>query len=113
MNPFLYVLSVNGLLFFFSLIFHFFPSKKINSLYGYRTPRTMANQEIWDLANSYFNKQFLMYAAISFVGAVLLAFINPKLSWQPMVLLVLCLAVAVVKTEQELNKYYDKEGKKK
>lgn len=113
MNPFLYVLSVNGLLFLFSIVFYFFPAKKINSFYGYRTFRTMQNQKIWDFANVYFNKQFLLYSGISFLGAFALAFINPKLSWQPMVLLVLCLAVSVVKTEQELNKFFDKEGKKK
>ncbi|WP_442264632.1 SdpI family protein [Tenacibaculum sp. ZS6-P6] len=112
MSPFLYVLSVNGLLFLFSLIFHFFPPKKINSFYGYRTFRTMQNQKIWDFANGYFNKQFLLYSGISFLGAIALVFINPELSWQPMVLLVLCLAVSVVKTEQELNKFFDKEGKK-
>ncbi|WP_299626423.1 SdpI family protein [uncultured Tenacibaculum sp.] len=113
MSPFLYVLSVNGLLFLFSLIFYFFPPKKINSFYGYRTPRTMQNQNIWDFANNFFNKQFLIYAGVSLVGAFLLAIINPKITWQPMILLVLCLAVSVVKTEQELNKFFDKEGKKK
>lgn len=112
MNPINYVLSVNGLLFLLSLVFYFIPPKKINSFYGYRTFRTMSSQEIWDFANTYFTKQLLIYAAISFVGALVIAYINPEVSWQPMALLILCLAVAVIKTEQELNKRYDKEGKK-
>lgn len=113
MNPFYYVVSVNGLLFLLSIIAYFFPPKKINSFYGYRTNRTMANDTIWKHANTFFNRQFLQYAGISFVAALVLAYINPEITWQPMVLLVLALGVCVVKTEQELNKYYDKEGKKK
>lgn len=112
MDSVYYVLSVNGLLFAFSLIFYFFPPKKINSFYGYRTPRTMNSQKIWDEATVFFGKQFLIYAGISLIGALLLGYINPKISWQPMLLAVLAIGVAVVKTEQELNKKYDKDGKK-
>ncbi len=112
MNPFYYVLSVNGLLFVFSVIFYFFPPKKINSIYGYRTNRTMENEGIWKHANSFFNKQFLLYAGISFVAAMVFAYLKPDLSWEPMVFLLLALAVSVIKTEQELNKHFDKEGKK-
>ncbi|MBL4605271.1 MAG: SdpI family protein, partial [Flavobacteriaceae bacterium] len=54
MSAYVYVLSVNGLLFIISLIFYFFPPKKINNLYGYRTHRTMQNKEAWDLANNLF-----------------------------------------------------------
>lgn len=113
MNPIYYVLSVNGLLFLFSIVFYFFPPKKINSFYGYRTPRTMSDQKIWDLANSFFNKQLLLYAGISFVAALLLGYVGTEVSWQPIAIMVLALGVSVVKTEQELNKFYDKEGNKK
>ena len=72
----------------------------------------MQHQKIWDFANSFFNKQFVLFAGISLLGALVLASINPELTWQPMILLVLCLAVSVIKTEQELNKHFDKEGKR-
>jgi uncharacterized membrane protein len=36
-----------------ALIMLKFPPKKINQLYGYRTPRAMKNQESWDFAQKY------------------------------------------------------------
>ncbi|MGG6229541.1 SdpI family protein [Tenacibaculum sp. SDUM215027] len=113
MNPFYYVLSVNGLLFLFSLIFHFFPPKKINSIYGYRTNKTMKNDTIWQFANTFFTKQFIKYSAVSLVAALILAYISKELTWQPMAIMLLSLAVSVIKTEQEINKNFDEEGKKR
>jgi hypothetical protein len=34
-----------------SLLYTLFPPRKINSLYGYRTPRSMLNQDTWAVAN--------------------------------------------------------------
>ena len=115
MNSYLYILSVNGLIFFLSLIFYFFPPKKINSLYGYRTHKSMANQDIWDFANAVFNKALVMYSAICFAAAIVLTFLNPEQmqSWIPMGLLALTLIVCIVKTEQALNQNFDEEGKRK
>ncbi len=113
MNSYYYVLSVNGLLFLFSVLFYFFPPKKINSFYGYRTPKSMKNETIWHFANGFFSKQFLIYASISFVAAMLFAFLSKKLSWQPMGIMLLSLAVSIIKTEQEINRNFDDEGKKK
>lgn len=113
MNPYLYVLSINGLLFALSVIFYFFPPKKINALYGYRTNKSMQNEDVWQFANSFSAKQMLIYSAISFVFALLFVFLNPVISWQPMTLMLLSLAVSIIKTEQALNKNFDKEGKRK
>lgn len=113
MDSIYYVLSVNGILFLFSLIFYFFPPKKINTIYGYRTNRTMSNETIWKFANTYFIKQFLIYSAISFIAALALAYFGKEITWQPMAIMILSLAVAVIKTEQALNKNFDDEGKKK
>jgi uncharacterized membrane protein len=113
MNPYYYVLSVNGFLFLFSLIFYFFPPKKINLIYGYRTNKTIKNDTIWKFANSFFTKQFLKYSSISFVATLFLAYISKSLSWQPMAIMLLSLAVSVIKTEQEISKNFDEEGEKK
>jgi len=113
MSPFYYVLSVNGLLFAFSIIFYLIPPKKINSLYGYRTEKAMKNMDVWNFANSFFTKQLMLYSAISLACALLLAFLNPEISWQPMTIMLLSLAVSVIKTEQALNKNFDEEGKRK
>jgi len=112
-NPFYYVLSVNGLLFAFSLVFYLIPPKKINGLYGYRTEKAMKNDDIWQFANSFFTKQLIMYSAISLVGALGIAFLNKNVSWQPMTIMILSLVVSVIKTEQAINKNFDDEGKRK
>ncbi len=113
MNPYVYVISVNGLLFLFSVIFYFFPPKKINSLYGYRTNKSMKNEEVWHFANTFFNKTLLQYAAISFVAALVLVFlISAEITWQPMAVLLLTLAVSVIKTEQVLFQNFDSDGEK-
>ena len=109
----MYVLSVNGLLFLLSIIFYFFPPKKRNALYGYRTNKALLNKDVWQFANSFFTKQFLLYSAISFVAAMLLVYLNPKISWQPMAIMLLSLAVSVIKTEQVLSKTFDEEGERK
>lgn len=115
MNAYTYVLSVNGLLFLVSLVFHFFPPKKINGLYGYRTHRTMQSKEAWDLANNLFNNTLLKYSGISFLVALVLAYLNPSLmqSWFPMGFLFFTVLVCIITTEKALNEVYDKDGNKK
>ena len=114
MSPFIYVLTTNGLLFLLSLIFWKFPPKKINNFYGYRTHRSMQNQEIWDFANATFNQSFLIYSGISFLGGLLLAnFSTKELTWQPMVLVVLSILVCIIKTERALSDNFNENGKRK
>ncbi|PQJ21648.1 SdpI family protein [Tenacibaculum sp. SG-28] len=113
MNPFYYVLSINGLLFIFSILFYFFPPKNINSFYGYRTNKTMKNETIWNFANDFFTKQLLKYAGFSLAAAILFVYLGKEVTWQPMAIMLLSLAVAVIKTEQELSKNFDDDGNKK
>ena len=92
-------MTTNGLLFLLSILFYQFPPKKINSLYGYRTVKAMQNQQIWDFANGVFNKNLLIYSGISLLGSVLLAsFTSKELTWQPMLLVLLCIVVSILKT---------------
>jgi uncharacterized membrane protein len=114
MNPITYVLTTNGLLFLLSIIFWKFPPKKINKIYGYRTFKAMLNEDIWSFANSTFNKNFLIYAGISFLGALILASISvQELTWQPMILVMLSLLVSVIKTERSLSDNFTEEGDRK
>jgi len=113
MSSYYYVLSVNGLLLLFSIVFYFFQPKKINALYGYRSNKTIKNDDIWKYSNAFFGKHLLLYAAISFAFAMILAFLNPVISWQPMALMLLAIAITVIKTEQEINKTFNEEGERK
>ncbi|WP_088324669.1 SdpI family protein [Polaribacter tangerinus] len=110
----LYVFTTNGLLFLISIIFWRFPPKKINNIYGYKTPKAMQNKEIWDFANTTFNKSLLFYSGISFLaGLVFATFINTNLTWQPMAFVFMALIVSIIKTEKALSDHFTEEGKRK
>ncbi|TMM30578.1 SdpI family protein [Polaribacter aestuariivivens] len=114
MNPLTYILTTNGLLFLLSIIFWKFPPKKINAIYGYRTPKAMQNQQIWDFANNVFNKNLLIYSGISFLAGLVFAnFATKELSWQPMVLVLLSILVSIIKTERALSDNFTDEGQRK
>jgi uncharacterized membrane protein len=45
---------VTGVIFFvIGVFFYFFPPKKINYIYGYRTSTSMENQQKWDFSQKY------------------------------------------------------------
>ena len=114
MNAYIYVISINGLLFFFSLVFYFFPPNKINNFYGYRTKLSMLNNDIWNFANKQFNKVFVKYAFIGCLAALLLQTMSAnQLTWQPMVILLCSLGATILTTEQRISQNFDKEGKRK
>lgn len=48
-----------------------FPPKKINSFYGYRTPRSMKSQKNWDFAQDYSARQLIVIGAILFLFSFL------------------------------------------
>jgi len=54
-----------------------YPPKKVNRLYGYRTRRSMANQEIWDYANILGAKMILYLGLILLVLGTILYFLYP------------------------------------
>jgi uncharacterized membrane protein len=110
----LYVFTTNGLLFLISVLFWKFPPKKINSLYGYRTPKATQNEQIWNFANTLFNKSLLIYTGISFIASLaFVTFLNATLTWQPMAFVFLSIIVSIVKTEKGLTENFTEEGKKK
>lgn len=113
MGPYIYVLTTNGVLFLISIIFWKFPPKKINGLYGYRTPKAMQNEDIWQFANATFNLTFLKYSGISFLAAlVLTSSSSEQLTWQPMVFVALAILVSLIKTERAINETFDDDGKR-
>tara|TARA_Y100000034_G_scaffold105927_1_gene133838 strand:+ start:189087 stop:189434 length:348 start_codon:yes stop_codon:yes gene_type:complete len=114
MSNLMYVLSTNGILFLLSLIFKFFPPKKINNWYGYRTYKTMQNQDIWDFANKTFNTSFVIYSGLSLLGGMVIAYLSGEtLTWQPMVLVFLSIVACIIKTENLLKENFTDEGKRK
>jgi uncharacterized membrane protein len=83
-----------------------FPPKKINSIYGYRTSRSMKNQENWDLAQRFSSQLMLKQGLIMLVMAFILAVlpISTEVSTLiSMLLLVTSVINLFVQTEKRLK----------
>ena len=92
-----------------ALILYFFPPRKINYLYGYRTAASMKNQERWDFSQKYSAvKMFqsgLFLIALSFLNTLV------SLSQKQATVLGISLLVAVcinlfLSTEKALKKNF-------
>ena len=97
------------------LIFKKFPPKEINMLYGYRTKRSIANQQVWDAANSYWIKLFLTLNLLTFIFPVLFYFVFSQVNviLYTMIGGVVLLLLSIPLTERLLNKHFDKKGNPK
>lgn len=75
MNQFLILHLITGTLFLaVSLMMKIWPPKKINSFYGYRTPRSMKNQLAWDDANT-FSADLMMWSGISLLFVQVICYV--------------------------------------
>ena len=93
------------------VVFKVNPPKKINWWYGYRTKRSMENQETWDCAQKTSAQNMMKYSSISFLTS-LLGFIIDKqyivLSFGIVLLNVLLWAfLSIYKTEIKLKSEFD------
>ncbi len=102
------------LLVIIAIIFQKNQPKEINSLYGYRTPRSQANAAVWKAANdfssTYMLKVCLAAFAIPIVGYLLFSDQNLIIT---LILHSVLLVSTVFTTEQYLNSNFDKEGNPK
>jgi uncharacterized membrane protein len=95
------------------LAFRKFPPKKINWFYGYRTRRSMANEEVWKVANTYSMEKMVQFCLYSFAVPLVCYFIFPEWNFVITVIIHTVLVILVIPvTENHLNKYFDKNGKR-
>lgn len=108
------------MIFFGWLLFRKTP-KEINYVYGYRTKRSMMNEETWRFANQYFGKVWYLCGLISApLSVIAIAIVFGK---EPgtmgtvggiiTMLQMLPLIGAIVPTESELKKNFDENGKRR
>ena len=87
-------------------IMFLFPPKKINPLYGYRTARSMKNQEQWDFAQLYSSK-LLMFCGVILACLSLLGFVidltNDTEAILSTILIIGLVILLVVKTEKAIK----------
>jgi len=87
-----------------------FPPKKINSLYGYRTTRSMKNQEQWDFAQKYSSKLLIFCGFILSLISLTGFFINFQNNTEAIVstiLIIVAIIPVLVKTEKAIKSKFD------
>lgn len=108
------------MIFFGWLLFRKTP-KEINYVYGYRTKRSMMNEETWRFANQYFGKVWYLCGLISApLSVIAIAIVFGKgpgtvgtVGGIITMLQFLPLIGAIVPTESELKKNFDENGKRR
>lgn len=100
-----------GFILFLAYMLRKFPPKNINHFYGYRTKRSMRNQEAWKVANDYSSKLMLRFSLYSFLIPALGYFSFPEYNLLITIVINTILVVSIIYyTEQHLGKHFDTEG---
>ena len=95
------------------------PPKKINSVYGYRTRRSVRSQDTWEFAHHYFGKLWLVCGLVSIpVSLVPICLVLGKseqvISVAGLIILglqTLLMLVTIILTERALKNNFDEFGK--
>jgi uncharacterized membrane protein len=107
----LFISFLVGFIFLISAIITLiFPPKKINYLYGYRTPASMKNQEVWDFAQRYSGLKMVQAGVFLMLVSFVNVFLNPKDDFLPLVFGMAFIIAAViflfVSTEKAIRKNF-------
>jgi uncharacterized membrane protein len=111
---FFQALLTSVLLFAFGVYWRYYPPKKINNLYGYRTRRSMANQTVWDYANKVGAQMLFSLGWISFIlTLVVFSIVLKYIVIVNMALVLAGLGIGIYWCETKINKKFDKNGNSK
>ena len=91
-----------------------YPPKEINYIYGYRTRRSMSNQNIWKVANQLGAKAIVNLGWLLLFITIILWLIIPD--WSVLIsvgFMLLGLLIGVFWCEKQLDKSFDKNGNPK
>ncbi|WP_236570664.1 SdpI family protein [Paenibacillus sp. An7] len=88
------------------------PPEMINSLYGYRTKRSMKNQLLWDEANKYSAELMMRYGMLyALIGSILSLLFNGKyISIVIFGMILVPITLLIIKTEKRLKKLDEEIG---
>ncbi|RVU01480.1 SdpI family protein [Mucilaginibacter limnophilus] len=95
-----------------------YPPKSINSLYGYRTPTSMKNQQQWTEANCYSAKFMVKAGMVLLIVGIVLSILLGQLDMPDKLRRLITVAglitssiaacvLLIVKTEKHLSKTFD------
>jgi len=113
-------LLIPAVMLFFGIRFGKKTPKKINSFFGYRTSRSMKNQQTWDCAHRYLGKLWKLLAPVLVVLAVVpMAMVygktNDEISTAGLIVCFVQLALLLCSlpiTERYLKRTFDERGKR-
>ena len=114
-NIFLHLL-IGPLMLVISLIFFYFPPKKINLIYGHRTSMSMKNQDTWNEANKRSTHMMLLVSALTCILQLIGIVFNINQETTILyatVFLVAGLIIGVIVIEKQLKTIFDKDGNRK
>jgi uncharacterized membrane protein len=97
------------------------PPKKINSLYGYRTKRSMKNMDTWVFAHQVMGKYWIKYSVIGYLLTMIFMFVIYQETEDQMAIhslfltaiLLILMIIPIIMTERQLNENFDEHGNKK
>ncbi len=109
-------LLIGPLMLVISLIFLYFPPKKINLIYGYRTTLSMKNQDTWKEANKRSIHMMLLVSALTCTLQLIGIVFN--INQETTILysigfIVASLIIGVIVIEKKLKAIFDKDGNRK
>ncbi len=114
MTSFFSALLTSLFLFVIGIYWRYYPPKKINQLYGYRTRRSMANQTVWDCANKVGAHMLFSLGWISFMLTLVIFIIfQDYIVIVNMALVLVGLGIGMYWCETQINKKFDRNGNTK
>ena len=105
-------LVIGPLMTLIGFIFKMYPPKKINYIYGYRTPMSMKNENTWKEANAHSADSMIKVGILTMLFQVISAILfgTESALMISCVFLVVALLVSVVLTEKHLRERFDGDG---
>ena len=96
-------------------VFSFFPPKKINRWYGYRTPRSMRNQETWNVANRFSGWLMIIAGMLGMNAGLSCKYLiaPPADIITTIVVQLVALAFMIYLTERRLADLFDAKGERR
>ncbi|MES9997356.1 SdpI family protein [Desulfovibrio aminophilus] len=103
-----------GILFFIlGVIFRVFPPRSVNGIYGYRTPRSMKNQDTWHEAQRFTADNLTLYGLLFAGTGLLLELVLGPNSGPQTVIFLAGLAVMIFQDERHLLRSFHPDGSRK
>lgn len=105
-------LLTGGIMLLAGCIQYFFPPKKINGLYGYRTANSMQSEKHWKIAQVFSAKQLILLGTILLLLSPIGCFLTLKeeqLVFFFMAIMIIGIVVLLIRTEQFLKNITDEE----